>query len=171
MTVSLFRVLAVFLSFFSLLWPRVSSGQIFQEDPPLLSAGVGYFDVVRQDDTATDFRLEYRHNKGLWIFRPWLGVEATTDGSLFGVVGFETDFHLGERIIFTPSFGAGAYHQGSGPDLGSVLEFRSQIEVAYRFDDASRIGVAFSHFSNAGIGSSNQGTEIATIYYSVPIDF
>ena len=39
--------------------------------------------------------------------------------------------------------------QGDGLDLGYGLEFRSQLEIAYRFDNRSRLGVAVSHMSNA----------------------
>jgi hypothetical protein len=31
------------------------------------------------------------------------------------------------------------------------------------------LGVAISHLSNAGIGDRNPGTEIATLYYSLPL--
>ncbi len=50
------------------------------------------------------------------------------------------------------------------------MEFRSQIEFAYRFDDRSRLGVAVSHMSNASLGESNPGTESAMLYYSLPFD-
>ena len=72
---------------------------------------------------------------------------------------------LGRRIVLTPSFAPGYYHEGSGLDLGHALEFRSQIEFAYRFDDRSRIGVAVSHMSNASIADENPGTESAILYY------
>ena len=50
------------------------------------------------------------------------------------------------------------------------MEFRSQLEIAYRFDDRSRLGLAISHYSNASLGDTNPGTESAMIYYSVPLD-
>jgi len=31
-----------------------------QEDPAFISLGVGYFDIYHQDDSAVDFRVEYR---------------------------------------------------------------------------------------------------------------
>ncbi len=63
----------------------------------------------------------------------------------------------------TPGFGVGAYHDGGGgKDLGSVLAFRSQIVLAYCFDDRSRLAVAFSRISNASVGDDNPGSEILT---------
>lgn len=169
MRLSIARMLLAGLVFFGLSLPASSKAQVFQDAPPLISLGVGAYDVFQQDDLAADFRLEYRHNKGLWIFRPWVGAEVTSDGAFYGVVGFHSDFHLGDRVVLSPSFGVGAYYEGAGLDLGSVVEFRSQLEIAYRSNNQSRLGVALSHISNAGIGDRNPGTEIATLYYSMPI--
>jgi hypothetical protein len=44
------------------------------------------------------------------------------------------------------------------------------LELAYRFDNRSRLGLAVSHYSNASIGDTNPGTETATVYYSIPLN-
>ena len=85
------------------------------------------------------------------------------------MAGIFSDFALGSHIVLTPSIGIGAWYRSGGLDLGSVVEFRSQLELAYRFDDGMRLGVAFSQISNAGIGDHNTGAEIATLYYSIPV--
>ena len=148
--------------------PAVAQNAGVNDDPAFLSLGLGYYDVNERDEDAADFRVEYRHGEKLWIFKPWAGIEATTDGALYGVGGILVDIFFGRRVVVTPSFGAGAYYDGDGKDLGSTIEFRSQIELAYRFNDRSRLGVALSHISNAGIGDDNPGTEILTLYYSIP---
>jgi lipid A 3-O-deacylase len=140
-----------------------------QEDQALLAGGVGAFDFVQDDDTAMDFRIEYRHGSGLWIFKPWFGLEGTSDGAFYGVGGILADFTLAPHIVLTPSFGVGAYAEGDGKDLGHPIEFRSQIELAYRFDNASRLGMAFSHISNAGLGEENPGVEVINLYYALPV--
>ncbi len=140
------------------------------DDPSFLVFGLGYYDMNKQDDTAADFRLEYRHGEKFWIFKPWVGVEGTSDGAFYGAVGVLVDVYFGTRVVLTPSFGAGLYAEGSGKDLGHVVEFRSQIELSYRFDDRSRLGVAFSHISNASIADDNPGVEILNVYYSLPLD-
>jgi lipid A 3-O-deacylase len=147
-----------------------SDARAGEDDTAYLVGGIGAYDVLQTDDQAIDFRLEYRHGSGLWIFKPWIGVEGTSDGALYGVGGILADIPLGRRLILTPSFGAGAYAEGDGKDLGHTIEFRSQIELAYRFDNRSRLGVAFSHISNASIGDTNPGVEILNVYYAYPID-
>ncbi len=146
-----------------------------EDDAALLSVGVGYFDALRaikddDADDAADFRLEYRHDEKLWIFKPWAGIEATSEGGIWGGVGVLVDIYFGKRVVLTPNFGVGAFTEGSGLDLDSVIEFRSQIELAYRFNDRSRLGIAISHISNASIGDTNPGVEIATIYYHLPLE-
>ena len=140
------------------------------DDPSYLVFGVGYYDVNRQDDDAADFRLEYRHGQKFWLFKPWAGIEVTSDGAFYGAAGVLIDFDLGERVVLTPSFGAGYYEEGSGKDLGYEIEFRSQIELSYRFDNRARRGMAFSHISNASLGDENPGVEILNVYYSLPFD-
>ncbi len=139
------------------------------DDPAFVSLGLGYYDINRQSNEAVDFRLEYRHGEKLWIFKPWVGIEGTSDGAVYGAGGILVDVFFGRRVVVTGSFGAGYYEEGDGKDLGHELEFRSQIEIAYRFDDRSRLGLAFSHISNASIADFNPGVEILNVYYSIPL--
>jgi hypothetical protein len=148
------------------------------DDPALLSFGVGYFDVLQHDpsDTAADFRIEYRSGlslipaiEGWGKLKPWVGGEATSTGALYGAVGVLLEVPITSSVILSPSFGAGLYDQNGGRDLGSVVEFRSTFEVQYQFENLTRLGLAFSHISNAGLGSVNPGVEIASVYFHVPV--
>ena len=139
------------------------------DDPAFISFAGGYFDWNRQKDEAAEFRLEFRSAEKFWIFKPLGGIMATSDKAFYVYAGVGIDVYLGNRVVITPSFAPGYYHKGDGLDLGHELEFRSQLEIAYRFDNRSRLGVAISHMSNASIGDTNPGTESAMVYYSVPI--
>lgn len=147
---------------------EAGAGSMQTVDPAYLSLGAGIFDVTQDDDQAADFRLEYRHDEGPWLIRPFAGVEVTTDGGVYGLGGVLLDWVVVDNMVITPSFGIGAFEEGDGKDLGHTIEFRSQIELGYRFTDRSRLSVAFSHISNAGIGDDNPGTEVLTLYYAVP---
>tara|TARA_B100000686_G_C16791142_1_gene978816 strand:+ start:817 stop:1362 length:546 start_codon:yes stop_codon:yes gene_type:complete len=139
------------------------------DDPPFFSFAVGSFDLVLDHNKATEFRAEYRSDKKIWIFKPFGGVMATSDSSFYGFGGVLLDLYFGRRIVFTPSFAGGYYERGDGKDLGHEIEFRSGAELAYRFDDRSRLGLSFYHLSNASIDTKNPGTEVLSIVYSVPI--
>lgn len=159
----------LFLAFLSLLAVLAMGAPAQAQDPSFISVGVGWYDI-NDDQDAVDVRLEYRSKeKFLGFIKPWLGVELTSDVAAYGAVGILTDIFFGRRVVLTPSFGVGLYTDGDGKDLGSPIEFRSQIEIGYRFDDRSRLALAFSHISNAHLDEQNPGTEIATIYYHIPL--
>lgn len=147
----------------------LTAGPAAAQDPAFLTIGGGYFDIIRQDNQAADFRVEYRSDFELWIAKPWVGIEATSDQAVYVGAGLLTDIYLGNRFVLTPQAGFGYYHNGDGPDLGYELEFRTGVEFGYRFDNRSRLAVGFSHISNADLGSRNPGTEILYFNYSIPI--
>ena len=100
-----------------------------------------------------------------------LALAGTSTGQGFIGAGVLMDIYFGRRFVVTPSFAPHLYFGGNDDlDLDYPLEFRSQLEAAYRFDDRSRIGIAVSHYSNASLGDTNPGTESAMLYYAVPID-
>ena len=138
-------------------------------DPAFLAISGGAFDVA-DDHTAAEGRVEYRSNLKLWIFKPFAGVMATSDSALFGYAGVLVDVPLGDSLVATLSFAPGAFHDGNGKDLGNGLEFRSQIELAYRFKNRSRLGLSVAHMSNAGLGDENPGTESVMLTYAMPFD-
>lgn len=140
------------------------------DDPSFLSFSAGAYDWNRQKDPGAEFRLEYRSDYKLWFFKPFAALAGTTTGQTFVGAGVLIDVYLGSRIVVTPSFAPTWYRGGNKDlDLGHALEFRSQLEIAYRFDDRSRLGLSISHYSNASLGDKNPGTESAMLTYSVPL--
>jgi hypothetical protein len=47
------------------------------------------------------------------------------------------------------------------------VEFRSGLEVSYRLDDRSRLGLSFYHLSNGVIYDVNPGGESLCVVYGV----
>ena len=98
-----------------------------------------------------------------------IGANATTDKSMYAYAGISLDIFFGNRLVLRPSFAPGVYHRGDGKSLGGTIEFRSAGELAYRFDDRSRIGLELSHRSNAGIYEKNPGEESLMLFYHLPL--
>ncbi len=143
----------------------------FADDPDFLSFSAGSYDWNRQKEQGAEFRLEYRSDTKLWVFKPFAALAATSTGQGFLGAGVLVDVFLGRRFVVTPSFAPHFYTGGNSKlDLDYPVEFRSQLEVAYRFDDRSRLGLAVSHYSNASLGDTNPGTESAMLVYSVPFN-
>jgi lipid A 3-O-deacylase len=111
---------------------------------------------------------EYRFGEHLWIVHPFLGLDVTTRGGLYGYGGFLFDASVIKRFWFTPSLAVGGFHRGGDKDIGSVIEFRSALELSYEFDNQARLGVRFEHISNAGITNTNPGVENFWVVFSVP---
>jgi len=139
------------------------------DDPAYLTFSAGAFDINRQKDQGAEFSLEYRSDKKFWVFKPFLHAAGVTNGMTFFGAGVLIDMYFGRRWVLTPSF-APTWWRGKTDDLdlGHALEFRTRLEMAYRFDDRSRLGLSFSHSSNASLGDANPGTESLMVNYSVP---
>ncbi len=146
----------------------VGATSALAQEPSFLSLGVGAFDVGRERTREAQFEGQFRSAYKLWVFNPMAGLAVNTDGAVYAYAGISLDIFLGNRFVVRPSFAPGFYGRGSSKDLGSVLEFRSGIELALRFDDRSRLGVEFYHRSNASISDRNPGEESLMLTYAIP---
>lgn len=137
------------------------------EEPDFFVFSAGGYDV-NDDETAAEFRVEYRSDLRFWKLLPFIGLAGTTDAAFYGYAGLGLDIFLGRRIVIQPNAAFVGYAKGDGKDLGGGLQFRTGGEIAWRFDDYSRLAIAFHHISNAGIYDDNPGTELLVLTYSVP---
>jgi hypothetical protein len=145
-----------------------ASGASAEDDRSFLAFGAGWFDF-NDDVQSVEFHAEIRTDYTLlWVLNPIAGLIVNTDRAVYGYVGVQADIFLGQRFVLTPSFAVGYYEEGDSKDLGHEIEFRSAVELAYRFDNRSRLGVQVYHLSNAGIGDSNPGTEVVALTYARP---
>jgi hypothetical protein len=157
------------VALFAILALCATAPQAMAQDPGFLTFGAGAFDFLESDTRAAQFELQYRPELKLWLFQPMVGASVTSDGAAYAYAGLSLDIFFGNRIVVRPSLAAGLYHQGNGKDLGSVIEFRSAGEIAWRFDDRSRLGLEISHRSNAGLDSHNPGEETLMLFYHLPL--
>ena len=88
---------------------------------------------------------------------PITGGFVTGNSAAYVYTGIEWNVDMGNKILFTPSFAPGLYHEGDGKDLGHVLEFKSEVQLSYATSDKSSFGVSYNHVSNASLGDKNPG--------------
>ncbi len=143
-------------------------------DLPSIGIGVGAFNINPNDkhrfsQTSAQLQGEYRFGDVLWIIAPFVGLMGTSSGGFYGYAGFGFDINFGANWVATPTFSGGYFNRGDGTNLGSSWEFRSGAEFDYRFENRSRLGIAFYHMSNAGVAKSNQGEQALLLVYSVPL--
>lgn len=159
------------------------------DHPALFGLSAGYYEALRsnhRENRAADFRIEYRSGLSLlplisprifssWepVFqiRPMAGLEGTSADALYVFGGLMFDLFLGPHLFISPNEVVGLYGRGNGKELGSAVEFRSTLEVGYRFDNAARISVSVGHISNAKLSAYNPGTELLSAHLYVPIDW
>jgi opacity protein-like surface antigen len=150
-------------------------------DLPLsLTLGAGYYNILndkgepghedRDKGGAGLGRVELRFNEQFLRIRPFIGIEGNTESATYLYGGGMLDVRFGEHFILSPNAAVGAYFNGDGRDMGSTVEFRTGIEAAWEFDNRMRIGAAFHHISNAGIGDVNPGVETLTLNFSIPLN-
>ena len=137
-----------------------------------ISVYTGTFDVIDKegDDQTTLVGVEHRNtdlfrNTFLGKLAPVSGAVVTGKDSLYFYTGVEGQYDLGPMNI-SPSFTPGYYEKGSGKDLGSVLEFKSEIKVGFDILKDSKLGYSYSHISNNDWGSTNPETDNQQIIFS-----
>ena len=155
--------------FIALCLMTFNSAPAIAEDPDFLAVSAGIHHYHDNRITA-EGRLEYRSDIDLSVFRPFTGFMVTNDRAMYGYGGLFMDLFFGRRLVLQPSFAVGAYAKGNGIDLGHWIQFRSQLELAWRFDDRSRLGLSLNHISNGGISDTNPGIESVGLTYALPFD-
>tara|TARA_Y100000768_G_C23553680_1_gene484882 strand:+ start:66 stop:566 length:501 start_codon:yes stop_codon:yes gene_type:complete len=137
-----------------------------------ISVYTGTFDVIDKegDDQTSLIGVEHRNTD---LFRdtflgklaPVTGAFVTGKDSLYFYTGVEGQYNIGPMKI-SPSFTPGYYEKGSGKELGSELEFKSEIKVGFDLLKDSKLGYSYSHISNNDWGSTNPGTDNQQIIFS-----
>lgn len=145
---------------------------LVKNDPDYVTFSGGVFDVEHEKDREAEFSLEYRSDYQFWGIKPFVHASYITNDMTFLGAGLLVDIQLGDNWIVQPSI-APTWWRGKTDqlDLGYDLQFRSRIEIAYRFPDKSRFGISATHTSNASLGDTNPGIESMMVNISVPTSF
>jgi hypothetical protein len=147
----------------------VEAHEWFAREPPLLSLSMGVSQIL-DSPQEPHWGAEYRPAYRFFHFGPWLFFGTGKNEEFYMAVGVLLNLELGRGWVLTPSFGGGYYNAEDGLDLGFDAEFRSGIELARRFRNGHRLGIAFSHLSNGALSERNPGTETFGLVYSFPLD-
>ncbi|MDC6465460.1 acyloxyacyl hydrolase [Pelagibacteraceae bacterium] len=92
----------------------------------------------------------------LGVLSPITGGFLTENSALYLYTGAQAEFNLGS-ITITPSFAPGYYNSGDGKDLGSALEFKSEVQMSLNLSESTEFGMSYNHISNASLGDKNPG--------------
>ena len=121
----------------------------------------GMFDFSDDTQAAGVFGLQHQNddlfrNSFLGKLSPITGGFLTENNAFYLYTGAQAEYDLGLFTI-TPSFAPGYYNSGNGKDLGSALEFKSEVQVSFNLSDSTELGMSYNHISNASLGDKNPG--------------
>jgi lipid A 3-O-deacylase len=137
--------------------------------PATLDLSAGAFEIAHPDERAAEVGAKYRGAGHLWLLHPIAGAMATSDGAFHLFGGFSIDVPLGKGPLLRGSFAPGYFHRGHGKDLGYPLEFRSSLEIGWRFDARWSLGIEWYHLSNARLGDINPGDASLLLTLTLPL--
>ena len=89
---------------------------------------------------------------------PITGLMMTADTSSYFYTGVQAEYKIG-KLNLVPSFAPGLYTMGDGKDLGSPLEFKSELQLSIDILPGTKLGYSQSHLSNADLGDKNPGAD------------
>ncbi len=140
------------------------------QDKSYLAVSAAYFDIWQKGDQSFAARMEYRSGTKIWILKSFTGFMVNSDFAGYIFSGFFVDIPITPNLFITPSFAPGIYSKARSKNLFLLLEFRSQIEIAFQINGSSRIGLSFNHISNASLGKDNPGVENLAITYAFNLE-
>mgnify|MGYP006076652645 FL=1 len=142
------------------------------DNPQNISFYTGTFDLIDKegDDKTTLVGIEHKNKdlfRNTWIgrFSPTTGAFVTGKSSIYLYSGIEADYNLGP-VNISPSFAPGYYEAGDGKNLGSALEFKSEVKIGVDLFKNSNLGYSYSHISNNDWGDVNPGADNQSVTFS-----
>jgi len=151
-------------------YERISMSR--KKNPNNISVYAGTWDTIDKegDDKTNLLGIEHKNKdlfRNTWIgrFSPTTGALVTGKSSIYLYTGIEADYNLGP-VNISPSFAPGYYEAGNGKDLGSALEFKTELKVGVDLFENANLGYSYSHISNNEFGDVNPGTDNQSITFS-----
>ena len=151
---------------------EVKETKFFKKNNNNISVYAGRFDVNDEvgDDKTSLMGIEHKNKdlfRNTWLgkFSPTTGALVTGKSAIYLYSGVEAEYNLGP-INILPSFAPGYYEAGNGKNLGSVLEFKSEVKIGIDLFENSNLGYSISHISNNDWGDVNPGTDNQSISFS-----
>ena len=89
---------------------------------------------------------------------PISGFMMTANSDTYFYTGVQAEYKIG-KLNLIPSFSPGIYSVGDGKDLGSPLEFKSELQLSVDLLPGTKLGYSQSHLSNGDLGDKNPGAD------------
>ena len=160
---SIIKIFAVLLILFGLI-KNINADEPKPSDSHQFNFFSGVFDINTSSKISSELFGIQHSNEDLFRdtflgkLSPITGFMMTTDSTSYLYTGVQAKYNIG-KLNLTPSFSPGLYSMGDGKDLGSPLEFKSELQLSIDILPGTTLGYSQSHLSNAGIGDKNPGAD------------
>ena len=154
-------VLNILIALISFSFLSLANSEDKKSNDTELNFFTGMFDFSDDTQAAGVFGLQHQNddlfrNSFLGKLSPITGGFLTENNAFYLYTGAQAEYDLGLFTI-TPSFAPGYYNSGDGKDLGSPLEFKSEVQMSLNLSDSTHLGMSYNHISNASLGTKNPG--------------
>ena len=154
-------VLNILIALISFSFLSLANSEDKKSNDTELNFFTGMFDFSDDTQAAGVFGLQHQNddlfrNSFLGKLSPITGGFLTENNAFYLYTGAQAEYDLGLFTI-TPSFAPGYYNSGDGKNLGSALEFKSEIQMSLNLSNSTEFGMSYNHISNASLGDKNPG--------------
>ena len=154
-------VLNILIALISVSFLSFANSEDKKSNDTELNFFTGMFDFSDDTQAAGVFGLQHQNddlfrNSFLGKLSPITGGFLTENNAFYLYTGAQAEYDLGLFTI-TPSFAPGYYNSGDGKELGSALEFKSEIQMSLNLSNSTEFGMSYNHISNASLGDKNPG--------------
>ena len=163
MSYKIIKILAIYLILVGLT-NNVNADETKTSDNHQLNFFSGVFDINTSSKKSSElFGIQHSNedlfrDTSLGKLSPITGFMMTMDSTSYFYTGVQAEYKIG-KLNLTPSFSPGIYTVGDGKDLGSPLEFKSEVQLSIDLLPGSKLGYSQSHISNADLGDKNPGAD------------
>ena len=152
--------LIIFLILFGLV-KSINADELNPSDSHQFNFFSGVFDYSHEGKNSELFGIQHSNedlykDTFLGKISPITGFMMTADSATYLYTGIQAEYEIG-KLNLTPSFSPGYYTTGDGKDLGSPLEFKTELQLSLELLPGSKLGYSYNHVSNGGLGDKNPG--------------
>ena len=162
MKTNIIKTLITIFVFFGFI-KNINADELKSYDSHQFNFFSGVFDMTNEAQNSELFGVQHSNEN---LFRetflgkisPITGFMITGNTDTYFYTGVQAEYKIG-KLNLTPSFSPGIYSVGDGKDLGSPLEFKSEVQLSIDIFPGSKLGYSQSHLSNADLGDKNPGAD------------
>ena len=157
------KILTIFL-ILSGLTKSINADELISSNSHQFNFFSGMFDITTSPNKSSELFGIQHSNEDLFRdtflgkLSPITGLMMTADSASYFYTGVQAEYKIG-KLNLVPSFAPGLYTMGDGKDLGSPLEFKSELQVSIDILPGTKLGYSQSHLSNADLGDKNPGAD------------